>query len=258
MSGTFRTTIALAAAFVAADAARAADGAHVNFVTCPIFRNGEDRCWLAEQGKTVYYIGRYGGGSAPQLLHKALIQATVSDEPSSCGGVVLKPIRISVLPEIDYSCNTILPDNGNRPSERVFYDLPAATQLLIDEPVPMPKAPFTDQQFVGQFDHDSAFLSLDLQQFVETVANYAVASNADHVKVTGHIGNSKLDDGSVLVERALLARTRAQSVAAALIGLGVKPGSMEVAWVEESAPPDGVHDADRRSVEIALTVPRTR
>lgn len=250
------TALAATISLLAWDAARAADPAHVSFVTCPIFRNGETRCWLAERADETYYIGRYGSGSAPQLLHKVLIEGTVSDEPRSCGGVVIRPVSLSVLPELDYSCNTVLPDNGDRPTGPAFYDLPVAQQLLIDEPVPAPTGPFTDQRFVGRFDHDSAFLNAGLQELVEKAGGYAVASKASHVEVTGHVAQSKLDDGRILVERPTLAKVRAQAVATALIGLGVDPARLDVTWLDQAAPPDGVHDADRRIVEIALTVPR--
>lgn len=255
MKKTALTAFAVTASLFVSAGAQAAESGHVSFITCPIFRNAQSRCWLAERGDVTYYIGRVGAGTSPQLLHKVLIEGTISDEPPSCGGVVVKPIRISVFPEIDYSCNTVLPDNGDRPTERVFYDLPPAEQLLIDESVPMPKGPFTNQKFVGYFDYDNSFLNGGLQGLIETAANYAVASDARHIKVTGRIGQSRLDDGRILVERTTLARVRAQATAAALTGLGVDPARLEVTWLEEALPPDGIHDADHRVVEIELTVP---
>lgn len=258
MKKTTLTAFATMAAMVFSCVAQAAESKHVSFITCPIFRDTESRCWLAERGNVTYYIGRTGAGTSPQLLHKILIEGTISDEPPSCGGVVIKPIQISVFPEIDYSCNTVLPDNGDRPTERVFYDLPPAEQLLIDEPMPIPQGPFTDQKFVGHFDYDSSFLNIRLQGVIETTANYAIASKASHVKIIGRIGHSKLDDGRILVERTTLAKVRAQAVAAALTGLGVDPGRLEVTWLEDTPPPDGIHDADRRAVEIALTVPQAK
>lgn len=252
------TALAVVTSLFGSGMAQAAESAHVSFIACPLFRNGETRCWLADRGGVVYYIGRLGGGSTPQLLHKMLVEGTIADEPKSCGGIVVRPVHISVFPEIDYACNTVLPDNGDRPSERGFYDLPTDRQLLIDEPVPPPRGPFKDQRFVGGFDHDSAFLGAGLQELVETAATYAVASKASHVKVTGHVATSRLEDGTILAERATLAKTRAQAVATALTGLGVEPARLEVTWIDEAAAPDGVHDADRRSVEIDVTVPPAR
>ena len=57
-------------------AARAADE-HVSFVTCPIFRDAVNQCWLAEHRGRVYYIGRVGQEQPPELLHRALVQGTV-------------------------------------------------------------------------------------------------------------------------------------------------------------------------------------
>ena len=45
----------------------------------------------------------------PQLGHQVLVEGVVSDEPRICGGIVLKPVVLSVLPELDNSCTTMLP-----------------------------------------------------------------------------------------------------------------------------------------------------
>ena len=43
------------------------------------------------------------------LGHRVLVEGTVSAEPRICGGIVLKPVHLSVMPEPDASCNTMLP-----------------------------------------------------------------------------------------------------------------------------------------------------
>ena len=201
----------------------------------------------------VYYIGH--SSTSPQLLHKVLVEGSISNEPHSCGGIVIQPLHISVLPELDYSCNTVLPDNGDNPAEPTLYNMPTEQQLASDAPTPIPQGPFSDKKFVARFDYDSAFLGASLQGAIEAAGVYAIASNASHVKVVGHVRGAKLDDGSILVERQDLAKVRAQKVAAALTAIGVNTGNLEVSWLDDGPAPDGVHDAERRVVDIDVTVP---
>jgi hypothetical protein len=62
-----------------------------------------------------------------------LVEGTVSAEPRISGGIVLKPVYLSVMPEPDASCNTMLPAEerynltfeppGPRPSKgRLAFD----------------------------------------------------------------------------------------------------------------------------------------
>ena len=247
-------TIAVAATVLSAGIVQAAENGHVSFTACPLFRNTENsRCWLTDKGGVVYYIGR--SETSPQLLHKVLVEGVISNEPRSCGGVVIRPVYISVLPELDYSCNTILPDNGDNPTEPLLYEKSTEQQLAADAPTPIPQAPFDDKKFVARFDYDSTFLGPSLQGAIETAGLYAIASKANHVRVVGHISGAKLDDGAILVERRDLAKVRAQTVAAALTAIGVDAARLDVSWLEDAPAPDGAHDAEKRVVDIDVTVP---
>ena len=63
--------------------------------------------------RRLYYLGIQTDISAdfhpPYLGHKVLVEGVVSNEPRICGGIVLKPVVVSPLPEPDSTCNTILP-----------------------------------------------------------------------------------------------------------------------------------------------------
>jgi hypothetical protein len=85
-----------------------------NFLACPIVRDTKTvPCWLAETDGETYFLGiQEDTGAAwypPQLGHRVLVEGTISNEPRVCGGVVLKPVVTSVMPELDASCNTMLP-----------------------------------------------------------------------------------------------------------------------------------------------------
>ena len=85
-----------------------------NFVSCPIVRDTASvPCWLAEYEGELYFLTLQTDVSAPVtppwLGHRVLVEGAVSAEPRICGGIVLKPVTLSVLPELDSSCSTMLP-----------------------------------------------------------------------------------------------------------------------------------------------------
>src|SRR5688572_11658214 len=108
--------ILLAAAIVTAfaDHGDAQQGQRKNFASCPVVQDTKTvPCWLSEYRGELFYLGIQTDISAqfhpPFLGHKVLVEGVISDEPRICGGIVLKPVVVSPLPEPDSSCNTILP-----------------------------------------------------------------------------------------------------------------------------------------------------
>ena len=88
-----------------------ADEQRKNFVSCPIVRDTASvPCWLTEYEGETYFLTLQTDVSAPVtppwLGHQVLVEGVVSSEPRICGGVVLKPVHLSVLPERDASCST--------------------------------------------------------------------------------------------------------------------------------------------------------
>jgi hypothetical protein len=88
-------------------------GERLSFVACPIVRDTSTvPCWLAENQGQLYFLTLQTDVSAPVnppwLGHRVLVEGEVSDEPSICGGRVLKPLTLSVMTELDASCNTVL------------------------------------------------------------------------------------------------------------------------------------------------------
>ena len=102
-------------AFGAAPLAAEESAARRNFVSCPIIRDTASvPCWLAEYDGELYFLTLQTDVSAPVtppwLGHRVLVEGTVArDRPRICGGVVLEPVVLSVLPELDGSCNALLP-----------------------------------------------------------------------------------------------------------------------------------------------------
>jgi outer membrane protein OmpA-like peptidoglycan-associated protein len=257
----FKSIAAAALSFAAASAiadppaapATPVAGKHVSFVTCPIFRDAARQCWLAENQGEIFDIARTMLATPPQLLHKVLVEGEVAAEPRSCGGIVLQPIHVSIMPEIDRSCDTVLPDNGAKATEPSFADFPPALLNLIGEPLPMPSGPFSDRTFVVTYSFNSAFVSQESQQVIETAAKYAIASKAKHIEITGFAARSKLDDGSMMVEDVAVADQRASGVSIAMAGIGANRSSIKIHPRTIVASADGIHDAENRRVIIRIT-----
>jgi outer membrane protein OmpA-like peptidoglycan-associated protein len=230
-----------------------------SFVTCPIFRNTERQCWLARSGGVTYYIDP-GTGYRPQLGFKVLVEGQATNEPKICGGVVLNPIHVSVLPERAPQCETILPAAGfaSPPIRNNFGYVKHAD----DPPLPkyepgtvlgLPAPPYHHLHYTVYFMFDRAFLPEGTTEvIVEAAAAYIRASKATQVTVTGYAGSSRLDDGHVMVETGHIAEQRAKLVADALAKLGTGGSPVDVRFIANAAPADGVTDADHRKVVIEI------
>ena len=200
---------------LAEDANGSTAKARANFVACPMVRNTYVPCWVAQNKGELYYLGPQGDLGAPfhppQLKHRALIEGVVSDEPRICGGLVLKPVNVSVLPEIDESCNTILPADGypdpphhRTPgpsnSEREERPRPAREALA---------APFETKTFDVPFAFDVGqhLYSRD-SQVVGNAARYASSQQSEQSR------SHRLPWRCALVQRRAIDGTRRRGIAA--------------------------------------------
>jgi hypothetical protein len=264
MRATRLTLAAIAAFAVTAFAARAetpAGGERRNFVSCPIVRDTATvPCWLAESGGELYYLGIQTDISAdfdpPYLGHRVLVEGVVKrDAARICGGIVLEPVSASPLPEPDAACNTILPADDR-------YTVPFAPRppgpsggrLAFQPPpgTPVAKTPREGaQEFVLHYDFDAPIMGRHSGLLTE-IFDYARAQPGRRVTVDGRRGATRLDDGTVLTERAELAELRAREVAKLLGNAGLDPRSIAVRWSSDVEPPDG--DADWRSRHVVVRV----
>src|SRR5579872_7525659 len=81
-------------------------GQERSFVACPVVRDTKTvPCFLAEYQGETYFLGIQQDITAdsypPQLLHEALVEGIVAPGPRICGGIPLKPLHVSVLPELN-------------------------------------------------------------------------------------------------------------------------------------------------------------
>jgi outer membrane protein OmpA-like peptidoglycan-associated protein len=260
----FRRAATAALALLASCLATAAGtGREIAFVGCPILRNTELPCWLGESGGELYYLGPQGDLTSqfypPQFDHRMLVEGVVSDQARICGGLVLKPVKVSVLPQVDLTCNVTLPAMGypDPPHER--GPGPSGTRGVVPPPYPRPtpvaySAPFAAQTFLVPFDAGSERPWNPAQAIIQTAARYAVASKAASIHVTGYRAAFKLSQGGEYAEPEDLAQRRAKMVEQGLRTLDLPAGTqLIVDWKQDVVHVSGM-DAGSRARRVSIVV----
>ena len=261
MTITRRRAAVIAVALLASTITSAAPGQHRNFVACPIVRDTSTvPCWLAEYQGELYFLTLQTDVSAPvnppQLGHQVLVEGVVADKPRVCGGIPLEPVVLSVLPELDSSCSTMLPaeDRYNLTFEPPRPPGPSRGRLAFDNPTPAPARPAADvalpRTFTLQYDFDGtiAFRHAGaLQQIQEAV----LKGQATHVEVTAYRASSLLSNGKTMIERDDIGRRRAEQIAGLLKDAGLTTLTYQVRWLDAAAP-DGVDDAAARRADVVV------
>ena len=231
-----------------------------NFASCPVVQDTKTvPCWVSEYRGELFYLGIQSDISAefhpPFLGHKVLVEGVISDEPRICGGVVLKPVVVSPLPEPDSSCNMILPAVEK-------YTVPFAPRppgpsggtLAFQRPARAPAAvqpPFTPREFSIYYDFDLPVTGRHAG-LLSQVVDYAEKIVAKRVVVTSLRGATLLSDGSILTEQSGIAQARAEEITQLLRRAGLSKARIEVAPRSEPEPADGVDDWQSRRTTIRV------
>lgn len=257
-----RNAIALALLLsIPAAAGPPAPGTRRNFVACPVVQDTRTvPCWLAEYDGETYFLAVQEDTGAdlypPQLQHQVLVEGTVAAGPRVCGGIPLKPVNLSVLPEVDRACSVVLPAQDSiaaPPVERGAGPAPPRSNLAGARPEPAPPAPpFESKEFTIHYDFDSDQVLVRLVRTLDSAARYALAIHASTVEVHAWRGAARLSNGKTLVERDDIARRRATQIGDSLRALGVPASSLDVRWEAEPEPADGIHDPEQRRVTILV------
>lgn len=233
----------------------------LNFVSCPIVRDTPTvPCWLARYEGELYYLGIQTDVSAdfhpPYLGHEVLVEGMIADEERRiCGGIVLEPIRISVMPELNGACNTILPvdprytiDFNPRPpgpsGGRLAFADPQPAEPVAEPPASGPRT------FTFYFEIDRGIAFGHPGRFGE-IQRYADRIGATRITVSGSRGATLLSDGRLVTESESIARRRSEQVAELLAGIGVD-AAIEVQYSPEAARADGIDDWMSRRVDVLV------
>lgn len=254
---------AMLACLVASTASAAPPaGERISFVSCPIVRDTRSvPCWLSEYDGETYYLTIQSDVSAavqpPLLGHQVLVEGVVSEAAPICGGIVLEPVRLSVMPELDANCNTMLPAD-----ERYTIDFnprppgPSAGRLAFaPDPAarsaPPPPPPQGVRTVDIHFDFDKGVSFRHPGELV-SIVRLARELPARRVRITGVRGAHRLSDGTLLRESEGVGRRRAEEVAGLLRGAGLQADT-EVDWIDGEAEGDGIDDWQTRRVTVVLT-----
>jgi hypothetical protein len=249
----------LAAALVSAATAHADD--RKNFVSCPIVRDTASvPCWLAEYEGQLYFLTIQSDVTSPVtppwLGHRVLVEGTVSSESRICGGIVLKPVHLSVMSERDDSCNTFLPaeERYNLTFEPPRPPGPSKGRLAFDN-APSAQAPASalpsTKEFVVPYDFDG-LVGFNHAGRLTEILTAARAMNAREIDIVGYRGAVRLSNGQTMMEDPGIGKRRAEQVAALLQGANLKDPSYKVTWRDESAKATGVDDYVSRRVVVTV------
>lgn len=233
-----------------------------NFITCPVVRDTKTvPCFVAEYEGETYFLAVQQDIQAetypPQLLHEVLVEGTVAPGPRVCGGIPLKPVKLSVLPEVNPACNTILPAEPGieaPPTRRPAG--PSTRQAPVSTAPPAPEKlapPFREREWKIVYDFDSSFLFSRDTRMVNQAADLAIAAKAKSVEITAQRGATLLSNGKTLAESETIAAERATKVADLLRGLGTDAAAVKIRIVPGVPKPDGVSDPQNRIVTIRVT-----
>jgi len=231
-----------------------------NFASCPVVQDTKTvPCWLSEYRGELYYLGIQSDISAefhpPFLGHKVLVEGVISDEPRICGGVVLKPVVVSPLPEPDSACNTILPAVDK-------YTVPFAPRppgpsggTLAFQAPPRPAAPvqppFAARDFSIYYDFDLT-VSGRHAGLLSQVVDYVERVGAKRVIITSLRGATLLSNGSLMTERPEIGKARAEEIADLLARAGVAKAILQTTIQSEPQRADGVDDWQSRRTTIRV------
>jgi hypothetical protein len=232
----------------------------VNFVSCPIVQDTATvPCWLSEYDGEQYYLGIQTDITAefdpPYLGHQALVEGIVSDEPRICGGIVLKPVTVSPLPELDQSCSVIRPavpqftvPFAPRPpgpsGGRLAFDPPPSSTAAL-------KPPYAARSFELVYDVDMLVMGRHAAQLTEIFA-YAQKIPGARLRVEAGRGATRLSNGRVLTERAGIAKARADELVELFAGAGLSRSRIQSTWRDDPEPADGVDDWRSRRVTVRV------
>jgi len=230
-------------------------------VSCPIVRDTASvPCWLAEYDGELYFLTLQTDVSAevtpPWLGHRVLVEGTVSAEPRICGGVVLKPVHLSVV-EADASCTTTLPaeDRYNLTFAPPRPPGPSAGRLAFDNaPAAPPLVTAPTRQFTVPYDFDG-LVGFRHARPLTDILEFARSVNARELEIVGYRGAVKLSNGQTLVEEAGIAKQRAQQIAMLLQGAGLNAPNYKVRWEDEPVAATGVDDHLSRRVVVTVRAP---
>ena len=252
--------IAIGALVVACVPGVVADVASVpsvkRFIGCPVYRDTDagrkSGCWLVTDPEDGRQYDVTDARLKPILGQQILVEGVVTTTNSElCGGVVLKPVDVSVLP---HTCKGyVIPAEGH-PGRR--FGLPAVVLQPSSVERTLPPPPYESRTYTIEFELNSDFLVYQYAELIiEQASLYAKASKPRRIVITGYAATNELEvSGQTIAEKLSIAEGRTRMIAEALSRLGIPRNQMELKW---QAAPEGesrgpLTEASRRRAVIAI------
>ncbi len=245
---------------LAAAPALAAPAAEVRFVACPTYRDTDagrkSGCWLADSQEDGRRYDVSTSPTKPDWNYAVLVEGrAATDQADVCGGVVLDPVRVSILPE--RCVRAMLPAEGY-PGRR--FVLPERNVRPLYEPRKPPPQPHVERTFEIPFEFGRSFVVYQLSDYLmDQAVAYALAVHARKVEITGWAATTpEVVSGRALAEPADLARARAEVAVQWMRSLGVPADRIQARWRTGARPiempgADGLSEPSRRRVDIRVT-----
>jgi len=158
----------------------------VEFISCPVYRDTDaglkSGCWLATDHSSGLRYDISRGRTKPQIGKEIMVEGIATGADDTCGGVILKPIRVSVLQN---SCKEFMLPAEGYPG--LPFSLPDRVLQPLDHPRPKPEPPYGPRSFTIYFDFNSNFPIYQYSELIlEDAAIYIKASRPKRVDVTGY------------------------------------------------------------------------
>jgi outer membrane protein OmpA-like peptidoglycan-associated protein len=238
--------------------AQAADP--VRFISCPIYRDAQagrkSGCWLGDNPASGLRYDFTLSPTKPLLGRPILVEGFVNEDISeeACGGKVLHPARVSLLPG---NCKShFLPAEGYKAHR---FKLPRRNIRPLYEARELPEQPFVEKTFYIPFDFGRDFIIYQLSDYyIDQATKYAIDTQAKRVEIKGFAATTPSNvSGKVLIEDQQVAIDRTKIVKTWFTNLGVPEDKIVVSTGEDSIEPsmegaDGLPEASRRRVEIKI------
>ena len=239
--------------------ALAAATEELRFISCPIYRDADagrkSGCWLVDNAANGLRYDVSPSPTKPDWNHAVLVEGVVAAaQVNACGGVVLDPVRVSIL---EGGCTRhMLPAEGF--PGRVFVLPPRNIQPMSVARVP-PPAPYVRRQFSLLFEFNRSFGVYQLDDYLlDEAITWIRAANPRQIIVTGRAATTPATvSGRAIAERDEVARERAEMVAESLRRLGVPEEKLVVKWEPAAEPSDaagadGLREPSRRRADIEV------
>lgn len=250
-------------ALLAATQVAAPNTQPLRFVTCPIYRDADNGrksgCWLADRHETGVRYDVTMAPSKPDWNYAVLVEGRPAgpDVDNPCGGVVLDPVRTSIL--FDQPCTRHMIPAEGYPGRK--FVLPRRVVTPLGAPAKVPPPPYRDRTFHLFFDFDRDFVIYEYDDYLlDQAITWIRAAKPRAITVTGYAAVTAPEaSGQTISEDPAIARQRAEKITHALVLLGVDPKIITTRWSTDPKPvadpeADGLAEPSRRRVDIAAVL----